>query len=179
MRKNVRLRSDTLNEKYYGEVANVPIYGQFRADKTHFIDTYGRIYMIAANNGQIFQNERVQFNRNDDDEERGNLTCITDNSGYIKLFVKIPIKRNNRRRNNERNNSNDDDDNRLSPHWFKYSEIDEQLTLRPYTSNNTIDDLPIRTVILRKTEKILRKRAVGVVYVEGLSESYCNKLLNK
>lgn len=156
------IRADRLNEQYYA-LTNAPTYNQF---KPHFIDNKGRLYMIAEYNKEPFQNERVQFKK-----KRSNRSkqCITDTFGFIKLYVKIPIKL-------KKHHMNED------TCWFSYNEIDskDKVKLRRYDNEREDgSNSNFINITIKNTEKPLRTRSTGSVFIKGLDISYCNQILNQ
>lgn len=77
---NKQPRADKLNEHYYAE-NNRPTFSQF--NDYHFYDDDGRIYMIADENKDVFQNKRLRYTPT-------GSRCVTNNYDEVTLYVKLP-----------------------------------------------------------------------------------------
>ena len=151
------VRSNRINEAYYA-MDNCPSYRQFKG--YHFYDEKGRLYTIADKNNEVFQNERLRYDKRQEGNERRlyqtsplkRKECVVDSSGFIKLFVRL-------------SNS--------SLAWFNTASIDKTLYVKERRSHENI------SFKLRSTFKFNPKRLTGIIHVSNLNRSYCNRLLNE
>jgi hypothetical protein len=129
------MRDGVVNETYYAK-NNHPNYNQFPRDYD-FFDEVGRLYVIARKNKQLFQNAQFVIRQ----QPRG-VKPITNNYGYVKLFVKLS-----------------------SPdvEWFSRRDINKPLLL---THRETMRRI---SVTLKTDEKSNSRRRTGAIWVANLA----------
>jgi hypothetical protein len=154
----VKSRDGHVNEEYYARDDN-PNFYQFQS--YHFKDEEGRLYEIATDNKQIFQNKRFasSYKKTPLTYDRGILTkkkekkkCIATTEGYIKLFVKLPSSK--------------------GAKWFFPSSLNRTFHVKERYTNTEIG------FKIRSAFKYNQKRLTGTIFVSNLNKSYCNQLLN-
>jgi hypothetical protein len=118
-------------------------------NKYHFTDEQGRQYRVAERNNDTFQNANFQSHTNEDEKQLSE--CVIDQYGDVKLYVKLPTPQHQ---------------------WYTHNEIGSALALWPRKKKDGVIPVSLRTAF-KEEER------VGVITVEGLSEDYCNTLLNK
>lgn len=141
-------RTDQINEKYYAR-DNQPSYNQLRRENSHFFDSLGRQYTLAVNNGQPFQNLRLQMTN----KRVENQQCLLDSYGHVTLYVKLVPK---------------------ETQWFGgQSDLHHPLVLYERVTGQE------HVVELESAHKYSMNRRTGTVTLRGLSLDLCDSLLNK
>jgi hypothetical protein len=79
---SVRQRTNR-RELYYAR-DNTPSYNQF-GDQYHFMDSDGRQYQLATQNGAVFQNRRFPQPQQRQEAAR----CVVNTFGYVTLYVRL------------------------------------------------------------------------------------------
>jgi hypothetical protein len=140
-------RTDEPDEHYYAR-NNEPSFFQFK-DNYHFYDAAGRLYRIAAQNGDEFQNELL---RGGGDERPD---PIEDMFGHLVLYVKL---------------------HRRTSQWFDETALDRPTTiyLRRRPDSPQPEEYRIR---IQSTTKPDYKRRTGTITVSGLNKTLCRQLL--
>ena len=143
------IRAEHINESYY-EKRNAPTYNQF-VGRYHFVDDIGRQYMLAEKHTKV---ARPLFKPRNTRLATQSKECVTNTHGYIKLYVKLPHTR--------------------TIHWFTHNDVNRIITLYDIKDkNNTYD------VTFRSSDKSDYRSATGSIYIQGISPSQCNVILNR
>lgn len=138
-----------INERYYA-LDNQPNYNQLKG-KAHFRDDEGREYTIAVENKQIFQNERLIYHKDGENDVEKN--CIINNYGDVTLYVRLT---------------------KGSTSWFDGKSIKKPIVLYRIDNDNYS-----YYVILRSAFKYNQSRLTGTVTIGELDPNLCRELLNK
>ena len=139
-------RTDHINEGYYA-MDNQPSFYQLDR-QYHFSDAVGRQYTLAVENGQVFQNRRLQYApHTQTDEPR---RCKQNRYGDLVLYVKLPQR----------------------VEWFAEQDLGRPLPLRERLSGIE------QATRLVSAFKAHPQRRTGTCTVQGLDEALCLQLLN-
>lgn len=118
---------------------------------------FGKDYHFTDAEGRQYiigtENERPFANARFGTDRPGSLKCYINEWDYARLYVKLPKK---------------------TVPWFSSDDVDRPLRLSLHGG----DEREV-TVIVRQLEKTSVKRRTGVIYVSGLTRSFCNAVLNK
>lgn len=135
-------RREVANETYYAR-NNHPNFNQFPRDYAYH-DEMGRLYVIATQNKQLFQNARLAVapRTHRDILRQPRRDAVRNSYGYVKLYVKLP-----------------------SPEmtWFTRRDMNKSLRLTHAHSTQTIE------VILKMDEKSNPRLRTGVIWVSSHS----------
>jgi hypothetical protein len=144
-------RTDKVNERYY-ELFNEPSFRQFGND-FHFYDKAGRLYRIASQNGDEFQNQllRQAATQTAGDE------CVQDTFGHTMLYVKLRSRK---------------------TQWFDDDAVDRAMIV--YARSTGKDRQPEAHLIrIREMIKPDYKRRTGTIMVSGLTRQQCREILRR
>lgn len=148
-------RADNINEHYYAR-NNEPSFNQFK-DDYHFYDDENRLYRIASQNDDEFQNELL---RGDGGGGGGGLRStinpqvVEDEFGHILLYVKLKKR---------------------TSVWFDENALDRPVTLYVKQGlGGTSDEYRVR---IQSTIKPDYKRRTGSITVSGINKQLCRLLL--
>lgn len=135
-----------------------------RREKSYAIDntpTYGQFkenYHFSDGDGRRYQlavqNGSILQSRKLQAAQRPHRgetsRCVVNSFGYITLYVRL----------------------KTGMRWFERQDLDQPLVLRDRQGEEV-------GVVLRQLLKVSPKRRTGTVLVSGLTQSYCNALLNQ
>jgi hypothetical protein len=159
-------RANQINEAYYDRF-NEPSFNQF-GNVYHFIDTAGRLYRVADQNSDEFQNEMLRSDETDilgvgggNNTNNRKKECTTDEFGRLKLFVKL----------RKRTSQWFTDDEVLKP--FSITVVNEHRTRR----DKEYQQLYTYHIKVENTIITDAKRRTGTVWVRGLNKQLCDTLL--
>lgn len=145
-------RTDKVNERYYAR-NNEPSFYQFNNSNTgyHFYDAEGRLYRIASENNDEFQNLLLRG----PSEQQQRQDCVVDTFGHVLLYVKLRHR---------------------TSRWFDENALERPVTLfTHYSASRTPEEYRVR---IQSTIKPDYKRRTGAITVSGLSRQLCRLLLS-